>query len=280
MPMEMLTRSASVRERVRRWRHLGHKVALIPTAGTLHKGHERLIAAARTHSVRVIVSTFAPAAGRESLTQTADRELLRKAGADIMFVPPIHEIFPYGLENGPIVDVPHLANVLEGSKRPGHFVGLTTVFAKLANIVRPDLVVLGERDYQWLVMVRQLIDDLFLPLELVSCPVARDYDGLVFASTNRLLTLAQRTTALRLHATLRNVAKRMDAGERDYNALEQQGFEALASAGLQPEYLGIRQSSDLAPARADSRDLIVLAAATIGSCRLVDNLRVRFHDRT
>lgn len=279
--MEMLTRSASVRDRVRHWRHLGQKIALIPTAGTLHKGHERLIAAARAHaSMRVVVSTFAHAAGRESLTQTADRDLLQKAGADIMFVPPIHEIFPYGLENGPVVDVPHLANVLEGANRPGHFVGLTTVFAKLSNIVKPDLVVIGERDFQWLVMVRQLIDDLFLPLELLACPIARDYDGLVFATANRQLTLAQRTTALRLYATLRSVAKRMDAGERDYNALGQQGFEALAAAGLQPEYFGIRQANDLAPARADSRELIVLAAATIGSCRLVDNLRVRLSERS
>ncbi len=279
--MEMLTRSASVRDRVRHWRHLGQKIALIPTAGTLHKGHERLIAAARAHaSVRVIVSTFAHAAGRESLTQAADRDLLQQAGADMMFVPPIHELFPYGLENGPVVEVPHLANVLEGANRPGHFVGLTTVFAKLSNIVKPDLVVIGERDFQWLVMVRQLIDDLFLPLQLLTCPVARDYDGLVFASVNRQLTLGQRTTALRLYATLRSVAKRMDAGERDYHALGQQGFESLAAAGLQPEYFGIRQANDLAPARADSRELIVLAAATIGGCRLVDNLRVRLSERS
>ncbi len=279
--MEMLTRSASVRDRVRHWRHLGQKIALIPTAGTLHKGHERLIAAARAHaSMRVVVSTFAHAAGRESLTQTADRDLLQKAGADIMFVPPIHEIFPYGLENGPVVDVPHLANVLEGANRPGHFVGLTTVFAKLSNIVKPDLVVIGERDFQWLVMVRQLIDDLFLPLELLACPIARDYDGLVFATANRQLTLAQRTTALRLYAPRRRGAKRMGARRRGDNPRGQQGFEALAAAGLQPEYFGIRQANDLAPARADSRELIVLAAATIGSCRLVDNLRVRLSERS
>ncbi len=277
--MEILTRGVSVRERIGRWREAGKRVALVPTAGSLHKGHLRLIAEAQERADHVIVSVFAHALGRESSTQAADRELLQKVAPDVLFAPPIHEIFPFGLENGPVVEVPHLSNVLEGANRPGHFAGQITVLAKLINLMKPDIAVFGERDYQLLVMVRQLIDDLFFSLDLVACPTVRDYDGLPFSSNQRHLTVEQRVVAARLYATLRGIAKRLDAGERDFNALEQQGFESLAAAGLQPDYLGIRQATDLAPARADSRELVILTAARIGSYRLIDNLRVRLAPR-
>jgi pantoate--beta-alanine ligase len=277
--MEVLTRSASVRDRIRQWREAGASVALVPTAGSLHKGHLRLIAEAQERADRVIVSIFAHAAGRESSTQTADRELVQKIGPDVLFTPPIHEIFPFGIENGPVVDVPHLSSVLEGASRPGHFAGLMTVLAKLINITKPDMAVLGERDFQLVVMVRQLVDDLFFSTQVVVCPTARDYDGIAFSSSHRQLSFAQRAVATRLHATLRGVAKRLDAGERDFAALEKEAFEALAGAGMEPEYLGIRQATDLTPARAGSRDLVILAAARIGSLRFVDNLQVRLIDR-
>lgn len=277
--MEVLTRSASVRDRIRQWRDAGNSIALVPTSGTLHKGHLRLIAEAQERADRVIVSLFAHVPRREAPTQEADRELMQKIGPDVLFTPPVHEIFPFGLENGPVVDVAHLSNVLEGAHRPGYFSRLLTVLTKIINIVRPDVVVLGERDYQLLVMMRQLVDDLFYPVELAACPIFRDYDGLAFCSSLRHMAISQRTVAVHLIGTLRALAKRLDAGERDYNALESQGCDALAAAGLKPEYLGVRQSTDLAPARAGSRDLILLAAASVGTIRLIDNLRVRLIDR-
>ena len=277
--MEVLTRNASVRDRIRQWREAGKSVALVPTSGTLHKGHLRLIAEAQERADRVIVSIFAHGARREASTHEADRELMQKIGPDVLFTPPVHEIFPFGLENGPVIEVAHLSNVLEGAGRPGYFAGLLTVMAKIINIIRPDIAVFGERDYQLLVMMRQLVDDLFFPIELAACPVFRDYDGLAFSSSLRHLVISQRTVAVHLYSTLRMLGKRLDAGERDYNALESQGWDALAAAGLKPEYLGVRQATDLAPARAGSRELILLAAVRVGTIRLTDNLRVRLIDR-
>lgn len=277
--MEVLTRNASIRDRIGQWRGADAHVALVPTAGSLHKGHLRLISEARARADHVIVSVFPHASGREPSSQAADRELLQKDPPDVLFVPPIHEIFPAGLENGPVVEVPHLSNVLEGATRPGHFARQMTVLAKQFNLLRPDVAVFGERDYQLLVMMRQLIDDLFLPLELAVCPIVRDYDGLPFSSANRHLSYAQRSVATRLHAILRGIGKRIEGGGRDFLAYELEGFESLAAAGLEPEYLGIRQSSDLAPARADSRELVILAAARIGQARLVDNLKLRLGAR-
>ena len=277
--MEVLTRSASVRDRIRQWREAGQSVALVPTSGTLHKGHLRLIAEAQERADHVIVSVFAHVPRRESPTHEADRELMQKIGPDVLFTPPVHEIFPFGLENGPVIEVAHLSNVLEGAGRPGYFARLLTVLTKIINIIRPDIAVFGERDYQLLVMMRQLVDDLFYPIELAVCPVVRDYDGLAFSSSLRHLVISQRTVAVHLYSTLRMIAKRLDAGERDYNAIESQGCDALTAAGLQPEYLGVRQATDLAPARAGSRELILLAAARVGTIRLTDNLRVRLIDR-
>lgn len=277
--MEILTRGASVRDRVRRWREAGGKVALVPTAGTLHKGHLRLIAEAQEHADYVVVSVFAHAPDRGTTTQAADRDLVQKIGPDVLFTPPIHEIYPFGAENGPVVAVAHLSDVLDGAGRPGHFTSFATVLAKMLNIVKPDFVVFGERDFQHLVIAQTLIDDLFFSVQVVACPVVREYDGLPFASGLRHLTTAQRTVAARLPATLRGIAKRLDSGERDYDALEKQGAAALAAAGLEPEYLAIRQASDLWPARAGTRDLVILAAARLCHCRLIDNLRVRLIDR-
>lgn len=278
-PMDTLTRIVSVRDRIRAWRAGGKKVALVPTAGNLHKGHASLIAAAQKRADYVIVSLFANPPTAEAPTLEADRELLQKAGADLVFAPPVQEIYPVGHENAAVVNIPYFAEILEGAFRPGHFAGMSTLLAKLFNILRPDFAVFGERDYQQLVIVRRLVDDLFVPVEIIPCATCRESDGLAVAAANRRLTVEHRAVAPQLFATLGQFAHKLAAGERDTEAMQRHGMETLTAAGFVPEYFAIRQAADLAPVRAGTRDLVLLAAARLGATRLIDNLRVRVGDR-
>lgn len=283
--MEVLTRSTSVRERVRHWRSAGRRVALVPTAGTIHKGHMRLIAEAEERADCILVSLVADPRGAavpsegEASRHAADQGLLQNLGVDVLFAPPVQEIFPSGLELCATVDIARLATIFEGAQRPGHVGAGLTVLLKLLNIVTPDAVVFGARDFQQLVAVRQMVCDLFLPVEILALPTFRDGDGLAFSSQNRWLTSDERKLAPQLHATLLRIAQRIDAGERDYAALEREGLAQLSGAGFVAEYFAIRQAADLEPVHTATRDLVVLAAARLGRARLTDNQPVRVVDR-
>jgi pantoate--beta-alanine ligase len=277
--MDTLTRSASLRERAAAWRKAGETVALIPTRGTLHKGHMSLVAEAQERAVRVIVSVFADSPWVPGHTLEADRELVAKVGADVLFVPPVQEIFSMGRERASVVDIPELSNVLEGAARTGHLSTLMTVHVKLLNIVRPDIALFGERDFQQLVMVRRLVDDLFLNTDVVGCPTLRDSDGVAVATVNRSLSPEERSRAQSLSATLETVSQQIESGGRDYEALQAHGVEMLNCAGLTTEYFQVRQASDLGPIRPGTRDLVLLAAVSVGDKRLNDSRRVRLIDR-
>jgi pantoate--beta-alanine ligase len=277
--MEFLTRSASVRDRIRMWRAAGTRVALVPTTGTLHKGHMSLVAEAQERAEHVIVSIFANPREREAPTLAADRELLQKMGVSVVFVPPLQEIYPLGRELAATVTVPSLSDTLEGAHRPGYFSGVSTVLVKLFNLIQPDIALFGERDFQQLVIVRRLVEDLFLAIDVVGCVTWREADGLAVATVNRNLGEQERALAPRLHATLNGIAAKIDSGARNYEALQRQGMESLAAAGLAPEYLAIRQAADLGPIREGTRDLVILAAARLNGTRLIDNVRVRLIDR-
>jgi pantoate--beta-alanine ligase len=270
--METLTRSASVRDRVKVWRDSGQRIALVPTMGTLHKGHMSLVAEAQERADHVIVSVFADPSQRDVHTLEADRELLANVGADLLFVPPVQEIFPIGRELSAVVNLPMLADVLDGASRPGYFAATVTVLTKLFNIVTPDIALFGERDFQQLVMVRRLVDDLFLSIEIKACPTLRDSDGLALATVNRNLTPPERSVAPLLYAALANTADEIDSGARDYDLLQRRGAESLSSAGFVTEYFVIRQAVDLAPIRPGARDLVIMAAARLGQSRLADSL--------
>jgi pantoate--beta-alanine ligase len=277
--MDTVTRSASVRDRVRAWRGAGERIALIPTRGTLHKGHMSLVAEAQERADHVIVSLFADPPQREGSTLEADRELLAKVGADLLFLPPVQELFPVGRDLPATVRIPALAEVLEGAGRPGFLTTLLTVHVKLLNIVRPDLAVFGERDFQQLVMMRRVVDDLFLSVEVIGCPTMRDSDGLAVATVNRDLNAADRLVAPGLNAALETIARDIEAGGRDFDALQKRGADLLDSAGFVTDYFQIRQAADLGAVRPGTRDLVLLAAASLSHKRLIDSRRVRLIDR-
>jgi pantoate--beta-alanine ligase len=276
--METLTRNASVRDRVRVWRAAGQRIALVPTRGTLHKGHMRLVAEAQERADRVVVSRFADQRERDRSLE-ADRELLVKINADLLFVPPVQEIYPAGGDSSVVISLPGLDDVLEGALQPDHFAAATTLLVKLFYIVRPDVAVFGERDFQQLIIVRRLVDELFFPIDVVGCPTFRDSDGLPFATANRDMPAAERALAPRLHATLLEIAAKIAGGDHGFESLERAGAKLLDEAGFATEYFVIRQAADLAAVRAGARELVLLAAARLPRSRLTDNLRVPLIER-
>ncbi len=276
--METLTRNASVRDRVRVWRAAGQRIALVPTRGTLHKGHMRLVAEAQERADRVVVSRFADQRERDRSLE-ADRELLVKINADLLFVPPVQEIYPAGGDSSVVISLPGLDDVLEGALQPDHFAAAATLLVKLFYIVRPDVAVFGERDFQQLVIVRRLVDELFFPIDVVGCPTFRDGDGLAFATANRDMPAAERALAPRLHATLLEIAAKIAGGDHGFESLERAGAKLLDEAGFATEYFVIRQAADLAAVRAGARELVLLAAARLPRSRLTDNLRVHLIER-
>lgn len=285
--MESVTRIQSVRERVGEWRKAGDAVALVQTMGCLHKGHLALIAEARQRAKRVVLSVFINPLqfgpqedyGRYPRTIERDREFAGEAGVDLLFAPTTFEIFPTGFERSTRVDVPELSQILEGQSRPTHFEGVATITTKFLQIVQPDVAVLGEKDYQHLVIVRRLVADLCMPVEIAAVPVVRDHDGLAFGARNRFLTPRERNLAPRLFESLKHAKRRLGEGERDFAALQEGGFRELERAGFAPEYFSIRQAGDLLPPRFETREVVVLAAARLGGTRLVDCVPVQLPPR-
>ena len=281
--METVTTIAAVRDRVRRWRAEGRRVAFVPTMGNLHPGHVSLIEAARSHGDRFIASIFVNPMqfgpnedfAHYPRTPAQDARMLADAGCDLMFMPDVVEIYPNGSERATRIDVPGLSSILDGEFRPGHFEGVATVVAKLFHIVEPDVAVFGEKDFQQLTIIRRLVTDLCMPVTIIAAPTVRDPDGLAMSSRNQYLTDEERRKAPLIHQTLLAAVDRLRAGDRDFAALERSGLEALERGGFRPDYFSIRRADDLSSPDADTRHLVVLTAARLGRARLIDNLQLR-----
>ncbi|HEX4647990.1 MAG TPA: pantoate--beta-alanine ligase [Steroidobacteraceae bacterium] len=280
--METVNTIAAVRARVERWRREGHRVAFVPTMGNLHAGHVSLIEAARSHGERFVASIFVNPMqfgpnedfAHYPRTPEQDAHMLAAAGCSLLFIPEVGEIYPHGSERVTRVEVPGLSRILEGEFRPGHLEGVSTVVAKLFHIVEPDVAIFGAKDYQQLAVIRRMVADLCMPIEIVAAPTVRDADGLAMSSRNQYLTAAERALAPRIHAALEAAERRLCAHDTDFAAIEREGRNGLESAGFRPDYFAVREAADLAPARPETRELVVLAAARLGRARLIDNLQV------
>ena len=279
-------RSASqIRETIAGWRAARDTIALVPTMGNLHAGHLSLASLAAEHTDRVILSIFVNptqfGVGEdfESYPRTLaeDRALIDGAGTvDALFAPEVSEIYPHGTEGAFTLRVPALGAELCGALRPGHFDGVATVVLRLLNIVAPDLVVLGRKDYQQLIIIERMIADLRLPIGVVAGETRRENDGLAISSRNHYLTDEERERAPLLHAILRDVGEQLASGERDYAALEQTAVARLTQSGFRPDYIEVRRAGDLGKPNGEHApgELIVLGAAWLGRARLIDNLSV------
>lgn len=260
--------------------HAG-RLAFVPTMGNLHQGHLELVHEARKRAARVAVSIFVNPmqfGANEDLaayprTLSADLEKLEFVGADLVFTPPAELIYPGDMSKHTKVEVPGISDLLCGASRPGHFVGVATVVCKLFNLVQPDVALFGKKDYQQLMVIRRMVQDLAMPVEIVGVDTIREADGLAMSSRNGYLTPEQRETAPVLYATLKQVAAAIQEGATDFRGLEHQAAQQLNSSGLRTDYVAIREQQDLGQPRLGS-PLVILAAAWLGKARLIDNLEV------
>ena len=286
MSEAVIARTAShVRELVEGWRGVHQTIALVPTMGNLHRGHASLVELAGAHADKVVMSIFVnptqfgPGEDFAAYPRTLeeDRALVLETGlVDALFVPDVAEIYPFGAHNAVRIVMPSLSRELCGAARPGHFDGVASVVCRLLNVVGPDVLVLGRKDYQQLVLVERMIADLRLRVHVVSGETERHEDGLAISSRNRYLTAGERRYAPLLHATLATVGAALRNGERDYAALQAGAVKALEEAGFKPDYVEVRRAGDLAKPNGRQRaaELIVLGAAWLGKARLIDNVRV------
>lgn len=278
--MRIVTTRAQVRAQVRRWREGGEKVTLVPTMGALHKAHLDLVRLAKRSgraavSIFVNPTQFAPGEDFERYPRDleADAALLREGGADLLFAPGAEEVYPRGLEDLTRVEVPGLSADLCGTHRPTHFAGVTSVVARLLLITLPDAVIFGRKDYQQLVILRRMVEDLHIPVEVIEGPITREDDGLAMSSRNRYLSAGERRIAPRLNAVLLECAERLQNGERDFVRLERDAVALLERKGFAADYVAVRRAGDLGPPSASGPcEWVILAAARLGAARLIDNV--------
>lgn len=272
---------AELRAAVSRLRSGGRRIAFVPTMGNLHAGHLRLVEIARQRADVVIASVFVnplqfgPTEDFERYPRTLaqDRDRLESARCDLLYAPSAEEMYPRGRQNLTTVSVPELSGILCGRYRPGHFDGVTTVVNILFNQVQPDLALFGEKDYQQLFLIRRMVADLHLPIEIVGVPTEREADGLALSSRNQYLTPEQRARAGAIHRALEAIAEGLRQGRRDYATMAGEQLNQLESQGFKPQYLEIRRP-DLGLPDAQSREWVILVAAYLGTTRLIDNRSV------
>ena len=274
--------SEALREQLVDWRQSGEHIALVPTMGNLHDGHLSLVSLAREHAERVVVSIFVnPTQFGEGddfaqypRTLERDRRRLKTVKADLLFVPDEETMYPFGIDSATSVTVPVITAEFCGVFRPGHFDGVTSVVSRLFSIVQPDVAIFGQKDFQQQLVIRRLVDDLQLPIQIVSGATQREADGLALSSRNRYLSDEQRAIAPTLYSVLHGIGNDLQAGKRNYEELEQQAMDALRDAGFDPEYVGIRRAENLEAPDRDNDEIVILAAARLGTARLIDNIIV------
>lgn len=272
-----------LRMQVSEWRSANETIAFVPTMGNLHEGHLSLVDIARQKARRVVVSVyvnplqFSPDEDFSSYPRTLEDDLikLRAAGVDLVFTPDDAMIYPDGKQDSAYVEVPGLFHIVEGEFRPDFFKGVATVVLKLFNMVQPDIAVFGEKDFQQLLVIRQMVDDLNLPIEIVGGRTKREADGLARSSRNNYLSPAERENSRFLSESLEQ-CRRQIKQDIDITQAENACIAALESHGFTVDYVTLRETSRLKKVSKDelalNRELVLLAAAKLGKTRLIDNL--------
>ena len=278
-PIQTARTVSDLRARLAKWRKVGESVALVPTMGALHEGHLSLVELAKSKADHVVVSIFVNPiqfGPREDFNlyprdEAGDLVKLAKAGADLVFAPEVAEMYPQGFSTQ--VRVGDLTEDLCGAARPNHFDGVATVVAKLLLQCAPDLAVFGEKDYQQLLVIRRLVRDLNVPVEIVPGPIVREKDGLALSSRNAYLSPSERKTAPLLYQTISAVAADLAQGRGCDDAVVAARFK-LDAAGFRVDYVAVRDPDTLKPLSGPVKRARVLAAAYLGKTRLIDNVPV------
>ncbi|AZQ09448.1 pantoate--beta-alanine ligase [Shewanella khirikhana] len=270
---------AEIRAQVRAWRAKGETVAFVPTMGNLHAGHITLVKEAKRRADHVVASIFVNPmqfGKNEDLdayprTLADDQAGLISAGCELLFTPTPDIIYPKGLDAQTFVEVPGISDELCGASRPGHFRGVATIVLKLFNIVQPDIALFGRKDFQQLLVIRTMVEDLSLPLEIIGVETVREPSGLAMSSRNGYLSADEKHRAAALKAALDTLASQIGDGGQISEAIDDAN-QRLIDAGFRPDYLEVRSATTLAPATDADKELVVLAAAYMGKARLIDNL--------
>ncbi|HSD92902.1 MAG TPA: pantoate--beta-alanine ligase [Methyloceanibacter sp.] len=268
---------ADLRVKLAKWQQRGERIALVPTMGALHQGHLSLITLAKQAADRVVVSIFVNPiqfGPREDFhlyprDEAGDLDKLAAGGADLVFIPDLTEMYPQGFSTR--VNVGDLTEDLCGAARPNHFDGVATVVAKLLLQCAPDIAIFGEKDYQQLLVIRRLVRDLNIPVEIVGGPIVREKDGLALSSRNAYLSPTERKIAPLLHQTISEVAADLAKGRGADDAAEAGRFK-LEAAGFRVNYVAVRDPETLKPLHGPVKQARVLAAAFLGKTRLIDNV--------
>ena len=276
--MDIITSVADLRERLQR----EPDNVFVPTMGNLHAGHIQLMRLAKERGAACTVVSifvnriqFGPKEDFERYPRTleADARMMQEVGVDVVFAPSEREIYPEPQTF--LVEPSDLQHILEGAFRPGHFRGVATVVLKLFNMVSPHTAIFGKKDYQQYVVLRDMVTQLALPVEIVPAETVRAEDGLALSSRNGYLSPVERAEAPRLYQCLRAAREELLSGKRDFRRIELQAMATLANRGWRPDYVSVRRQSDLQPPREDDYELVVLSAAFLGRTRLIDNVEVR-----
>jgi pantoate--beta-alanine ligase len=275
-----------LRDGLDRCRAQGRRIVLVPTMGNLHAGHMALVRGAREHGDLIIATIFvnpfqfAPGEDFDSYPRTfdGDVQMLADHGCDVVFAPTAEAVYPRGPELATQISVPELGDILCGASRPGFFRGVATVVSILLNMVQPHVAMFGEKDYQQLLIVRRMVCDLRMRVEVESVATIREADGLAMSSRNGYLSSDERARAPVLYRALTDARDTLMSGDRDFDSIRGHAFSQLAEAGFKTDYFEIRRRLELAPAQPEDEPgdnkLIVLGAACLGATRLIDNIKV------
>ncbi|GMR21324.1 MAG: pantoate--beta-alanine ligase [Gammaproteobacteria bacterium] len=280
--MQQLESVAELRLAIASLRQQHRRIAFVPTMGNLHAGHLRLVHEARKQADAVVASIFVNPlqfGANDDLdvyprTPEQDSAVLEAEGVNVLFIPGVAEIYPRGLEQQTKVRVPGVSDILCGASRPGHFEGVTTVVNRLFNLVTPDIAVFGKKDYQQLKIIRLMVEDLGLPIEIIGLDTVRETDGLALSSRNQYLTQQERVVAPRFYETLQTVANLIKDGQLQRREIEIQAINILTGFGFEPDYVSVLRQQDLAAPTVSDTSLVILAAVRLGSTRLIDNLEL------
>ncbi|SDK55550.1 pantoate--beta-alanine ligase [Microbulbifer yueqingensis] len=278
--MQVFHHVASLREALGEARRAGKTIGFVPTMGNLHDAHIQLVKTAQQQCDVVVVSIFVNRLqfglnedwDKYPRTLENDMARLREAGCDFLFHPEENEIYPNGMDQQTRVVCPAMTDVLCGASRPGHFEGVTTVVAKLFNIVQPHQAVFGIKDFQQLAVIRRMVEDLCIPVEIVAAEVHREADGLAMSSRNSYITAAERPRVPVLNQSLNWVKDQIVSGRRDFAELEAEAARRIREAGFKVDYFSICNSRNLEPAAHDDTEITILGAMYTSAARLIDNV--------
>ncbi|MCY4177949.1 MAG: pantoate--beta-alanine ligase [Endozoicomonadaceae bacterium] len=281
--MKIINTLETARHIAKQVKACGNRIAFVPTMGNLHEGHLSLVRKARELADFVIVSIYVNSmqfGHNEDFdtypkTFAADKHHLEQENVDAVFAPTEKIMYPEGQTDHTRIQLDCLDGMHCGLSRPQFFSGVATVVTKLFNIVTPDVAVFGEKDFQQLCVIKKIVHDLMMPVEIVSGPTCRDENGLALSSRNNYLTHTEKKKAAGLYALIQKVASKISAGERDYTRLSQFGIEQMQESGFVPDYFNIVSTKTLKPPSDDESSLVILAACTLNNIRLIDNMQIQ-----